>query len=64
VVALIEVIDDPEEGSLYMVHELCKKGVVMKIGLDEPAVPYDAEHCRCWFRDLILGVEYRKPPPK
>lgn len=59
-VSLIEVLDDPYEDSLYMVLEMCKKGVVMKVGLGDRADPYDAEHCRCWFRDLILGIEYRK----
>jgi [calcium/calmodulin-dependent protein kinase] kinase len=58
-VSLIEVLDDPEEDSLYMVLEMCKKGVVMKVGLNEKADPYDVESCRCWFRDLILGIEYR-----
>ncbi|RDL35051.1 uncharacterized protein BP5553_06982 [Venustampulla echinocandica] len=57
-VALIEVLDDPVEDSLYMVLEMCKKGVVMKVGLGERADPYDIENCRCWFRDLILGIEY------
>lgn len=59
-VQLIEVLDDPEEDSLYMVMEMCKKGVIMKVGLDEEADPYSEESCRCWFRDLILGIEYRK----
>lgn len=57
-VSLIEVLDDPTEDSLYMVLEMCKKGVVMKVGMDEKADPYDDESCRCWFRDLILGIEY------
>jgi [calcium/calmodulin-dependent protein kinase] kinase len=57
-VQLIEVLDDPDEDSLYMVLEMCKKGVVMKVGLDDPADPYPPETCRCWFRDLILGIEY------
>ena len=57
-VSLIEVLDDPNEDSLYMVLEMCKKGVVMKVGVDERADPYDEESCRCWFRDLILGIEY------
>ncbi|KAL2866290.1 putative calcium/calmodulin dependent protein kinase [Aspergillus lucknowensis] len=57
-VSLIEVLDDPSQDSLYMVMEMCKKGVVMKVGLEERADPYDDEHCRCWFRDLILGIEY------
>jgi [calcium/calmodulin-dependent protein kinase] kinase len=59
-VTLIEVLDDPEEDSLYMVLEMCKKGVIMKLGHDEQATPYDSELCRLWFRDLILGIEYRE----
>lgn len=57
-VSLIEVLDDPEEDSLYMVMEMCKKGVVMRVGLEDRADPYDEEQCRCWFRDMILGIEY------
>ncbi|KAL4883076.1 kinase-like domain-containing protein [Aspergillus karnatakaensis] len=57
-VSLIEVLDDPTQDSLYMVMEMCKKGVVMKVSLDERADPYDDDRCRCWFRDLILGIEY------
>lgn len=57
-VQLIEVLNDPEEDSLYMVMEMCKKGVVMKVGLDDDATPYSEEKCRYWFRDLILGIEY------
>ncbi|KAI6785762.1 Calcium/calmodulin-dependent protein kinase kinase-like protein [Emericellopsis cladophorae] len=57
-VQLIEVLDDPEEDSLYMVMEMCKKGVVMKVGLDKDATPYDEEACRHMFRDLVLGIEY------
>jgi serine/threonine protein kinase len=58
VVSLVEVLDDPEEDSLYMVMEMCKKGVVMKVGLEQKADPYDEERCRLWFRDMILGMEY------
>jgi [calcium/calmodulin-dependent protein kinase] kinase len=59
-VSLIEVLDDPQEDSLYMVLEMCKKGVIMKVGLGERADPYDAESCRYWFRDMILGIEFRE----
>ncbi|KAL6910531.1 calcium/calmodulin dependent protein kinase C [Trichoderma evansii] len=55
---LIEVLDDPDEDSLYIVMEMCKKGVIMKVGLGEQADPYPEEECRFWFRDLILGIEY------
>ncbi|KPM33987.1 hypothetical protein AK830_g12587 [Neonectria ditissima] len=57
-VQLIEVLDDPEEDSLYMVMEMCKRGVVMKVGLDDQAQPFDEEKCRFWFRDLVLAIEY------
>ncbi|PYH40316.1 putative calcium/calmodulin dependent protein kinase [Aspergillus saccharolyticus JOP 1030-1] len=57
-VSLIEVLDDPTQDSLYIVMEMCKKGVVMKVSLEERADPYDDALCRCWFRDLILGIEY------
>lgn len=57
-VSLIEVLDDPEEDSLYMVMEYCKNGVVMQVGLEQRADPYDEEQCRHWFRDMILGIEY------
>lgn len=61
-VQLMEVLDDSEEDSLYMVMEMCKKGVVMKVGLGESATPYEEEQCRHWFRDLILGIEYCESP--
>ncbi|KAM3543915.1 hypothetical protein ARSEF1564_003136 [Beauveria bassiana] len=57
-VQLIEVLDDPNEDSLYMVLEICKKGVVMKVGLDDHADPYSDDTCRYYFRDLILAIEY------
>lgn len=62
-VQLIEVLDDPEEDSLYMVMDMCKKGVIMSVGLDKCADPYSDESCRYWFRDLVLGIEYRMFPP-
>lgn len=58
VIDLLEVLDDPEGDSLYMVVELCKKGVIMNIGFGANATPYSDEECRHWFRDLILGIEY------
>lgn len=59
-VQLIEVLDDPTEDSLYMVMEMCKKGVVMRVdmNLEAKADPYAEETCRLYFRDLILGIEY------
>lgn len=57
-VSLYEVLDDPTQDSLYMVMEMCKKGVVMRVGLDQRADPYPDDLCRYWFRDLILAIEY------
>lgn len=57
-VSLIEVLDDPDDDSLYMVLEMCKKGPVMRMDLEETLEPYNDENCRLWFRDLILGIEY------
>jgi calcium/calmodulin-dependent protein kinase kinase 2 len=65
---LIEVLDDPEGDSFYMVLEMCQNGVIMEVGLHKQAEPFAEENCRHWFRDLILGIEYCKwptikPPP-
>ncbi|KAB8349441.1 hypothetical protein FH972_023468 [Carpinus fangiana] len=57
-VQLIEVLDDPDGDSLFMVLEMCKKGVIMKVEVDDVAEPYPEESCRMWFRDLILAIEY------
>ncbi|OAA38153.1 calcium/calmodulin-dependent protein kinase kinase [Cordyceps fumosorosea ARSEF 2679] len=57
-VQLIEVLDDPQEDLLYMVLELCKKGVAMRVGLDDHANRYSDTVCRYYFRDLILAIEY------
>ena len=57
-VSLVEVLDDPQEDSLFMVLEMCKKGVIMKVEVDDDVDPYTEEECRTWFRDLILGIEY------
>lgn len=58
VLTLYEVLDDPQEDSLFMVLELCEKGVIMKLGVDNPVTGYAEPDCRIWFRDLILGIEY------
>lgn len=59
IIKLYEVLDDPDNDSLYMVMEYCAKGVVMKVGLGEKTTSYSEEQCRLWFRDMILGIEYR-----
>lgn len=55
VVKLTEVLDDPQEDSLYLVFELLQHGEVLAIPTETPL----AED-RAWsvFRDVLLGVEY------
>ena len=59
-VNLIEVLSDPNSDSLFMVLEMCKKGVIMDVSLFgiESQHMYTIEEVRNFFRDLILGVEY------
>jgi len=59
VVKLVEVLDDPEQDNLYMVFELLKGGEVLEVPTEKPLTEKDA-----WlaFRDVILGLEYRKLP--
>lgn len=57
VVKLIEVLDDPEEDNLYLVFELVEKGEVLQLPTDKPL---DEPTARRYFRDVVLGVEYRE----
>ncbi|KAH6658158.1 hypothetical protein BKA67DRAFT_591277 [Truncatella angustata] len=42
-VSLIEVLDDAKEDSLWIVLKICKKGVIIKVGLDKDSHPYSVE---------------------
>ena len=57
-VKLVEILNDPEDDSLYMVLELCSKGVLMQVGIGEKVTPHSKEKCRRWFRDLVMAIEY------
>lgn len=57
VVKLVEVLDDPDEDNLYLVFELVQKGEVLQIPTDKPL---DEQTARRYFRDVVMGVEYRK----
>ena len=56
VVKLIQVLDDPNQDYLCLVFELVEKGSVLDIPCDVPLSEGDAWK---YFRDLVLGVEYR-----
>ncbi|RUS16829.1 kinase-like domain-containing protein [Endogone sp. FLAS-F59071] len=58
VVKLHEVLDDPNDDSLYMVFEMCHKGVLMDVDVERVAKPYSDEECRHYFREMVLGIEY------
>ncbi|XP_034181114.2 uncharacterized protein LOC117604773 isoform X1 [Osmia lignaria lignaria] len=57
VVKLVEVLDDPDEDNLYLVFELVQRGEILQIPTDKPL---DEETARKKFRDVVMGVEYRK----
>ncbi|KAI9257159.1 kinase-like domain-containing protein [Phascolomyces articulosus] len=57
-VKLYEVLDDPNDDSLFMVFEMAHKGVLMNIESDKTATPYSSEMARRFFREIILGIEY------
>ncbi|XP_049824386.1 calcium/calmodulin-dependent protein kinase kinase 2 isoform X2 [Aethina tumida] len=58
VVKLVEVLDDPVEDHLYLVFELLEGGQVLEVPTDKPL---EEEQARQYFRDVVLGIEYRKP---
>ncbi len=54
---LVEVLNDDQDDNLYMVFELLEKGEVLNVPTNSPL-----EEKEAWlvFRDVILGLEYRK----
>ncbi|CAO0792678.1 unnamed protein product [Mucor circinelloides] len=58
VVKLYEVLDDPNDDSLYMILEMAHKGVIMQIDLHQAATPYTESASRYYFRQMVLGIEY------
>lgn len=56
VVKLVEVLDDPAEDHLYLVFELLERQV-LEVPTDKPLSEEGAWRC---FRDVVLGIEYRK----
>ncbi len=69
VVKLFEVLDDPsqvrkpklpnQQDSLFMVFELCEKGTVLNINMDQAVTPLSIKDARSVFQQLFLGIEYR-----
>lgn len=56
-VALYEIIDDPNKSKLYLVTELVKGGSLME-KINNLKKRLTEEDIRLYFRDLILALEY------
>lgn len=57
VVKLIEVLDDSNEDTLYMVFELMSGGESLQIPADKPL---NEQTSRTYFRDALQGLDYCK----
>ncbi|KAG0204229.1 hypothetical protein BGX28_003757 [Mortierella sp. GBA30] len=59
IVKLYEVLDVASDDSMYMVFEMCERGVLMNVSLTEKceSVFSDAD-CRDVFQQIVLGIEY------
>ena len=58
IVKLYEVLDDPDQDSLFMVFELCEFGSCIHIEQGKHTNPLNMDLCRSYFQQLILAVEY------
>lgn len=45
---------------ICIVFEMAHKGVLMDVEAGGTVTPYSEEMARHFFRDMILGIEYRK----
>jgi serine/threonine protein kinase len=59
IVKLYEVLDDPQQDSLFMVFELCENGCCIDLKMNESVTPLSPSQARDYFQQLILGIEYR-----
>ncbi|KAF9319447.1 hypothetical protein BG003_009106 [Podila horticola] len=60
IVKLYEVLDVATEDSMYMVMELCKRGVLTEVSLaaDKTGEIFADDECRDVFQQMVLGIEY------
>lgn len=63
-VQLHEVIDDPDEGTMYLIMENVDLGVIgsskHKTHIGCPRQPIPMDKLRKYFRDCLQGLDYRK----
>jgi [calcium/calmodulin-dependent protein kinase] kinase len=55
IVSLVEVLDEADTDSLYMILELCKGGPIMQVTVTEDAEPMSEDVARGYFRQVLLG---------
>ncbi|KAI1288642.1 hypothetical protein EDD11_009844, partial [Mortierella claussenii] len=59
IVKLFEVLDVATEDSMFMVMELCERGVLTDVTLgDKVGRIFSDEECRDVFQQMVLGIEY------
>jgi hypothetical protein len=59
IIKLYEVLDDAGDDNLYMFLEYCSQGPVMVVSPGQPATPLPEHIALNYFRDIVLGLEYR-----
>jgi len=52
-------LDEAHE-SCFAVFELCEYGQVMQLAFGEAVRPFSEDLARKYFRDIVLGLEYRE----
>ncbi|KAJ3087575.1 hypothetical protein HK102_010746 [Quaeritorhiza haematococci] len=57
IVRLYEVLDDPDDDSLFMVYELCENGALMDVSLEKSAEPFSEEQARIYMHQILLVHE-------
>ncbi|KAG0263692.1 hypothetical protein BG011_008295 [Mortierella polycephala] len=59
IVKLYEVLDVAAEDSMFMVFELCQRGVLTEVSLgDKAGEIFTDTECRDVFQQMVLGIEY------
>ena len=58
IVPLLEVIDDPEEDSLYLVMPFIERGALLKVTPQGTCTPLDVDVIRGYMRQLLNALHY------
>ena len=58
IVSLFEVIDDPEEGNLYLVMQYCERGPLLSFDRHGKCEVVEQTKARQYFKQLVSGLTY------